>query len=318
MRNLKLLFATLIFSLFIFKKSDACHAIALVNTSITLTPTGVNTNASSDSPTCGCGNYWLNVEVQCNNLPFTNPCTCTATYGPFVTSGTGCYGSAQMAKPNCVVQAYPQVFIPYAGLCPGTVYKLRMQEHHATGNPSCGPWSATFTFTTPGAPPPPMTVSATASPNVICGTQNVNLNAITGGGNCGTIQYAWSPATFLNSTTIANPTATNVNTTITYTVTATNCLNTTTSTVTITFSAPPVAGTPTATPNPICAGQTTTLTLTGHSGNIQWQQAPATTGPWTNIPGGTTTPFVVGPLTTSTWYHAQSARQVFVREVLPH
>lgn len=42
--------------------------------------------------------------------------------------------------------------------------------------------------------------------------------------------------------------------------------------LTITYSGtPPVAGTVTATPNPICAGQTTTLTVTGSSGAIQWQ-----------------------------------------------
>ncbi len=285
-------------------KAVACHAIALVNTSITLTPTGVLTNASSDSPTCGCGNYWLDVEVECNNLPFANTCTATNTYGPFVASLTGCYGSTQMAKPSCIIQVYPQVFIPYAGLCPGTTYKLRMREHHATGVPPVGPWSITYTFVTPGAPPPPMTVAPTATPATICGVQNVQLNANTGGGNCGTISYTWSPATFLNSTTIANPLASNVNTTITYTVTASNCLNTTTSTVTITFAPTPISGTPTVAPNPICSGQTSTLTLTGFSGNIQWQSGPTSAGPWTNLIPGNTTPYNVGPLTVSTWYHA--------------
>ena len=32
----------------------------------------------------------------------------------------------------------------------------------------------------------------------------------------------------------------------------------------------PIAGTASATPNPICSGANTTLTLTGYSGTIQW------------------------------------------------
>src|SRR6266851_4016801 len=139
---MKINFTALFFLIlsFVFQQqAKACHAIALVNVSITVTGSGVNCDASSDSPTCGCGNYWLDVEVQCNGCPFTGACVSTNAWGPFVVSGTGCYGSSQMAKPNCVVQAYPVVFVPFAGLCPGVTYKLQMREHHGTATPPVGP-----------------------------------------------------------------------------------------------------------------------------------------------------------------------------------
>lgn len=38
----------------------------------------------------------------------------------------------------------------------------------------------------------------------------------------------------------------------------------------------------------VCAGETTTLQVIGHSGAIQWQVSETPTGPWTNVPNATT------------------------------
>jgi hypothetical protein len=56
-------------------------------------------------------------------------------------------------------------------------------------------------------------------------------------------------------------------------------------------SGAPVAGTAVASPSMMCGNYTTTLSLTGAGVNCgvtyQWQSAPSSTGPWTNIAGAT-------------------------------
>lgn len=307
-RSAALFLSLIAFSFFFSYQAKACHAIALVNTSITVLGNGINCNASSDSPTCGCGNYWLDVEVQCNGCPFQGGCIVTNNYGPFITSGPGCYGSAQMAKPNCVVQAYPTVFIPFAGLCPGVTYKLQMREHHGTASPPVGPWSATYLFTVPGSPPV-VTSFATATPPIICLPQTSQLNCgYTVNPNCSVsgcpITYSWVPAGTLNNPTLQNPVA-SPTTTTTYTVYFIGgCVPIPPATVTVTVSAAPIAGTASVNPTSVCSGACVTLTLTGFSGNIQWQSGPSNVGPWTNIGGATTASYLFCPVTTTTWFQA--------------
>lgn len=54
----------------------------------------------------------------------------------------------------------------------------------------------------------------------------------------------------------------------------------------------------------VCTGGDVTLNLTSFSSAFQWQSSPTANGPWTDIPGATTTPFNTGPLTTTTYYRA--------------
>ena len=67
----------------------------------------------------------------------------------------------------------------------------------------------------------------------------------------------------------------------------------------------PVAGTAASTATAICPGVNYTLSLTGATQaaglTYQWQSAPSATGPWTNIPTGTTPSFVTSQ-TVNTWY----------------
>jgi hypothetical protein len=106
------------------------------------------------------------------------------------------------------------------------------------------------------------------------------------GGNGGTT-LTWSPGTFLNNTTISNPTVTGINTTTTYTVTAADGAGcTSTSSVTITVNPNPTI-TATASTNPVCLGGSTTLTGGG-----------ATSYVWT---GGVSNGVSFAPLVTDTY-----------------
>lgn len=69
----------------------------------------------------------------------------------------------------------------------------------------------------------------------------------------------------------------------------------------------PIAGTAAGT-SPICSGSTSTLTLTGSAGNIQWQQSADGTTGWANVTGGsgaTTTSYTTPALTVTTYYRAE-------------
>jgi hypothetical protein len=70
--------------------------------------------------------------------------------------------------------------------------------------------------------------------------------------------------------------------------------------------APVVAGTASATGASVCLGNTTTLTLTGNTGgNIQWQEASAAAGPFTDITGATTATYATTtPINQPTFFRA--------------
>ena len=73
--------------------------------------------------------------------------------------------------------------------------------------------------------------------------------------------------------------------------------------VTITIT-PVTPGTASINPASACSGSSTTLTLTGHSGSIQWQFSTDGGTNWNNISGATSTPHTVNNITTSTSYRA--------------
>lgn len=56
----------------------------------------------------------------------------------------------------------------------------------------------------------------------------------------------------------------------------------------------------------ICTGNSVTLNLTGYTSAFQWQSAPTASGPWTDVPGATSTPFTSGVLTSTTYFRATS------------
>jgi hypothetical protein len=98
--------------------------------------------------------------------------------------------------------------------------------------------------------------------------------------------YVWSPATFLSSTTIANPLASGVTATTTYTVTVTNLATgcTGTSSVTVTPSAPISAASITPASPAFCTGSSVTLTAVPANGGEPYTYAWADPS---NNPAGT-------------------------------
>ena len=86
------------------------------------------------------------------------------------------------------------------------------------------------------------------------------------------------------------------------------CSQATSNTVTITVIPASVGGTATATKPTICSGFGTTITLTGHTGTIQWQQSPDGINDWINVTGGngaTTAEYTtLNNLTATTYYRA--------------
>ncbi len=130
------------------------------------------------------------------------------------------------------------------------------------------------------------------------------------------IAYTWAPLTGLYTdaagispytggsaaTVYARPTATQ-----TYTVSATNttifpsCYFS--GTTTITVDPVSVAGTASGTTT-ICSGSSTTVSLSGNVGTIQWQQSANGTSGWTDISGATATSLPTGSLTATTYYRA--------------
>ncbi len=275
------------------QKAEACHAIALINfNQQTINANSIFVNAASDSPTCGCDVYWLDLEVRCMNEPFDAAPFAPGFHGPLSTYPY--FQSATMEKPNCTVQNYPGITIPFAGLCPGLTYQYRMRENH---NGAVGPWTAAQTFTVPGSTQP-LVVGITASSTTICSGDCVTLDAsvIQGCGLSDT--WSWSTGQTTEDIVVC-PT-----TTTTYTVTATEqCSNfTDQASITINVLPPPVAGTASISATTVCSGTPVSLNLVGHAGNVQWQSAPGAGGPWTNIGGATTVPYNTAGITANTCF----------------
>lgn len=78
-------------------------------------------------------------------------------------------------------------------------------------------------------------------------------------------------------------------------------------------SSNPVAGTASAV-SPVCSGNTSTLTLTGSSGNIQWEQSANGTSGWANVTGGSganSTTYTTAALSTSLFFRASLSQTGF-------
>lgn len=314
----KLVIATAI-ALFIgTNAAHACHGIALVGIVETNTGSAMTLNGNSDSPTCGCGPYYVEVEVTCQPTFAGAPPACGDpswnTVGqPYYHAILNIPGYAAPSwTDQCAIEPYSTLTVPFANLCPGTLYHWRYRENPCTGTPSG--WFNLTDFTTPGSPPASIliatsTLLSSGNPQYSgCPGDLFQLNAsVTGGCPGATYNFAWSPATGLNNATIANPVCTLGVAPITYTVTTSGgCFTITTAddTVQLVIGPPPIAGTATAFPSSLCSGQSSWVVLSGQgAGSIQWEVS--TNGiNWFNIPGATNDSLNTGPLSNSLYYHA--------------
>jgi hypothetical protein len=121
------------------------------------------------------------------------------------------------------------------------------------------------------------------------------------------LSYAWTgPNGFtsaLQNPSIANatPAASGVYN-VTVTNTSTGCF-VTAATSSVTVNPTTVAGTASAAAPVLCSGSSTTISLSGNVGSIQWQQSANGTT-WSNISGATSATLNTGSLTSTTYYQA--------------
>jgi hypothetical protein len=145
------LLAALLFLFMGYHEAKACHALPLLNVTVTSNTTQIIVNGSSDPATCGCGPYYMEVEVSqlingftglipANNSPLWN------TY-PF-------YRDSLSVPDNCSIEPYFPVEIAFANLCPGGTYYLRVREHSTGPGGSTGPWTATYIICSSGQSAP--------------------------------------------------------------------------------------------------------------------------------------------------------------------
>ncbi len=120
-----------------------------------------------------------------------------------------------------------------------------------------------------------------------------------------------------SSSTSQNPSVT-YNTAGTYDVTlsVTNGAGSDSKTITtyITVDAAPYGGSVSASPNPICEGNTTTVSVVGQSGSLQWQQSTTGTGGWTDISGATSTSYTTPALSSDMYYRIKATNGVCADE----
>ena len=294
-----------LFNILVFNKNtEACHGLALVNYSAVVSGNSVIVNGSSNAATCGCGPYYMEIQLGCGGnfatsdglYPGCNGAGWNTQFWWRTLLNVPTHTAANNWQEQCALEPYFQASIPFSALCPGTTYSLRARERVCGSGGSTGPWMPVFTFTTPGAPPA-LTGTVTASANPICSPNSTTLTANFTGG-CGNITYSWSNGLGTGAVKTVNPT-----TTTTYTVTATtSCGQTATQTITINVNTPSTPATSiTATPATICAGQTSTLTLNGGSLGLgaTWQWYSGSCG---GTPVGSGTSITVSPSTTTTYF----------------
>lgn len=302
----KLLLKSILFlMLFSFHhEAKSCHAVALVNPSITVTPNGVLVDAFSSSVTCGCTNqYWLDIEVRCLNEPFDAAPFNPGFWGPLTTYPY--FQSQILNKTGCNQEAYPQTNIPFTSLCPGVDYQIRFRENH---NGDVGPWTTPFTFTVPGISTP-FNVDIVASDSVVCPGNCTDIDVIISGG-CGLAPiYDWTHGPSTGSITEC-PTETT-----TYTVTVTEQCTGDQITQSITIdtlnflNAGSIEGLTDLGVSgdnlEVCDGDTITLEISNQNGDIQWQQSDDPNGPWNDLPNANSQVFTSPQITSTTYFRAE-------------
>jgi gliding motility-associated-like protein len=295
----KKIYLLLLFAFFIFaneNEAKACHAMAIVNFSVTQVNGGVEVNGSSNQATCGCTNiYWMDIEVRCMGEPFDGAPFNPGFWGPL--NSYPYFQSAQMNKPGCQLVPYATTFIPYASMCPGIDYQVRVRENH---NGDVGTWSTPIPFTVPGTSAP-LAVQANATSINICAGDCVTLSADVVGGCDFAPLYTWSNGATTQTTQVC-PTVTT-----TYSVDVEEQCSgfTDQASITINVLPPPDPGVATIDDPIVCEGLTTNINVTGQQGVIQWQVAPTSNGPWTNVPGAENATEQTPPVTGDACFRAE-------------
>lgn len=219
----------------------ACHGITLVTPSVTTNATDIVINASSDAASCGCGPFWLQVELSYSPSGFTAaaPASASPAWGAFpwfhsLLNVPG-YTAANGWPDNCVIEPYTTINIPFSSLCAGSTVYVRMREY-VEGSNSPGPWTIAASVSVPG-PAPVLSGSAYSGRSIICPGDTTFVNVLHNGCS-GSYTVSWSPSASVSNPstfpTVVSPTATT-----TYTVTFTDVALAQTFTATVTVAVSP-------------------------------------------------------------------------------
>lgn len=149
-----------------------------------------------------------------------------------------------------------------------------------------------------------------------CQGTPITLETIANGAD---VSYQWYSNTANNNTTgtliadatsrFYNPPVSTVGTIYYYAVISNSnqaCIQTRTNAVAVAVTQAPAAGTATGTVN-ICPGNNVSISVSGHTGTIQWQQSSNGIDGWANVTGGsggTTATYTTPNLTATTYYQA--------------
>lgn len=284
-------FILLIFSFIVlpYESVNACTPYGTPQVSHTITGTNLNITVTSTTGWSCC--YVYELELICNQANFSG----TPTHQP-------AFNLCKSSSANANYQVYT---IDISNLCPGQTYKFRVREkvEYYNGWFNASPYSAVQTFTVPGGAP--FSVTATGNPLQICPPQCTDISA-TAANNCGPVTYSWDQGVGAGANHNVCPTG-NTTYTVTGSVNVPFCPIPITATDQVTITSAPLAqpGTASLTPSPICKGETTTLSLVGYTGDIQWQSSATSGGPWSNIPGATGDNHTTDTLTNDTYYQAK-------------
>ena len=223
MNKILKLAAVIFFLTLVSYKVKACHALPLLNYSAVVGPLGITVNGSSDASTCGCGPYWMQVEIACTAAGLTGlpsaavQNTIDNWAGPGTTYNAYPWFFGLLNVPNynlaaawpdqCVVEPYTPVFIPFTSLCPGQTYFIRAREWlgGSTAVPPAGPWSAISSFVVPGAYLG-LNYTVTAVPPNYCAPNSATLAATNVNTSaCGNVTYLWTPGGATTSSIVVSP-----------------------------------------------------------------------------------------------------------------
>lgn len=238
--------------------------------------------------------YVWGMELICDQANFTGNAN-------FNSADQVCKGSgnSEFASWNGGTVDYQVFSLPITELCPGVTYKYRVRER-STIYSNWSSWSSIGTFTVSGNVPS-FTVGLTASPLVVCAPICTTLTATPSDG-CTPPTLTWNQGLGAGTTHVACPTE-NTTYTVTATFTVPYCPNIIANqSVQVIAGEPAVNGTVTAVPSTLCLGQSSTLTLSGHSGSIQWQSSDNENGPFVDIPGANSATYIFNGTTTGNKY----------------
>ncbi len=282
----------ILFGLFLLATTSgfACSPYLTPLVSHTFTPTTIDFQVISTSQWQCC--FIFEMELICEQANFTG----VANLEPGLTV---CKGSGNGSSLPAGSEPYPVYSFPLDNLCPGVPYKYRVRDRH-TGYNYWSEWSAIGYFTIDGdAPTFELTLSA--DPLVICAPDCSTITATHSQG-CSPPTLTWNQGLGAGNEHLVCPTQTTL-----YQVTATfnvpYCPNITqTQSVNIVADVPAVAGSLTGSPLILCQGESTTLTISGQYGTLQWQSSTDAGGPFVDIPGATSTSYVHNGLTPGIYY----------------